>query len=166
MKTNNLTRREFVSTAMAAAAAAPAALAAAPLSGPSKIFMFSKHLQWLDYQAMADTAAKLGLDGLDLTVRPGGHVEPKNVKQDLPRAAEAMRKAGLTIDMMTTGINNPNDKLTADVLSVAADQGFKHYRTGYLRFDLKKPIPQQIEQMKPVFHDLAALNRKSRYFKY
>ena len=126
----------------------------------TKIFMFSKHLQWLDYPAMAETAAELGLTGLDLTVRPGGHVLPERVKDDLPRAVEAMRAAGLEINMMTTRINNPDDPHTVPILETAARLGFHYYRMAYFRYDSKKPIPAQLDQLKPVCRDLAALNRQ------
>ena len=32
-----------------------------------QICIFSKHLQWLDYTGMAETAAEIRFDGLDLT---------------------------------------------------------------------------------------------------
>ena len=59
-----------------------------------KVSVFSKHLQWLDYEAMAELAAEIGFDGVDLTVRPKGHVLPERVDRDLPRAVDAVRKAG------------------------------------------------------------------------
>ena len=41
------------------------------------IVYFSKHLQWLDWEHMAGTAKELGFDGLDVTVRKGGHESPR-----------------------------------------------------------------------------------------
>ena len=57
-------------------------------AGRSRPVYFSKHLQWLDWEQMAETAAELGFDGIDLTVREGGHVEPERVKEDLPKVAK------------------------------------------------------------------------------
>ncbi len=51
--------------------------------------IFSKHLQWLDYESMAGAAARLGFDGIDLTIRPGGHVPPEQAEEKLPRVVEA-----------------------------------------------------------------------------
>ena len=67
--------------------------------GP-RIHVFSKHLQWLDYRGMAEAAAEIGFDGVDLTVRPRGHVLPERVEDDLPRAVEAVRQAGLRVEMI------------------------------------------------------------------
>lgn len=130
----------------------------------TKVFLFSKHLQWLDYPQMAETAAQLGVDGLDLTVRPGGHVEPQRVKEDLPRAVAAMRTAGLGIDMMTTAIRDAHDPQTREVLTTAAGLGFRHYRMGWFKYDLKKPLPAQLEKLKPVVKALADLNQKLGLF--
>jgi hypothetical protein len=68
---------------------------------------FSKHLQWLGWEQMAETAAELGFDGIDLTVREGGHVLPERVKEDLPKVAAIVRKAGLDIPMRKTFFARP-----------------------------------------------------------
>jgi len=125
-----------------------------------KIFLFSKHLQWLEYPEMAQTAKGLGLDGLDLTVRPGGHVVPERVKDDLPRAVEAMKKADLEISMMTTDIRDPSDKYTRDILETASKLGFRYYRMGPLYYDRNNSIPEQLNELKPKFRELAAMNKQ------
>ena len=61
----------------------------------SNIHLFSKHLQWLDYEGMSKVAKEIGFDGLDLTVRRKGHVLPENVERDLPKAVAAMQKLSL-----------------------------------------------------------------------
>ena len=50
---------------------------------PYEVHVFSKHLQWLDYENMAKTASENGFDGVDLTVRPKGHVLPEKVNADM-----------------------------------------------------------------------------------
>src|SRR6204780_2192531 len=60
-----------------------------------KICVFSKHLQWTDVAEAAAIARDIGFDGVDLTVRPGGHVLPERVEADLPAAVEVVRGAGL-----------------------------------------------------------------------
>ena len=91
---------------------------------PLSVHIFSKHLQFLDYAQMADVVARLGFDGIDLSVRPGGHVEPENVRDDLPKAVEAIGDRGLLSVMMTTRVTNAADPLHLDVLKSGVDQGF------------------------------------------
>lgn len=90
---------------------------------PTRICIFSKHLQWLDYQGMVQTAADIGFDGVDLTVRPGGHVWPERVEEDLPKAVQAVRAAGLDVPMITTAVTDPDDALTARILATASKEG-------------------------------------------
>lgn len=73
------------------------------------VTIFSKHLQWLNYNDMAALAKKMGFDGVDLTVRPGGHVLPENAEKDLPRAVNAIRDKGLEVYSITTNITDPDD---------------------------------------------------------
>ena len=57
-----------------------------PAKKDLNVFLFSKHLQFLDYNSMSEVTAEMGFNGLDLTVRPKGHVLPERVADDLPKA--------------------------------------------------------------------------------
>ncbi|WP_353721541.1 hypothetical protein [Dyadobacter sp. 676] len=86
---------------------------AQPAADDLKVNIFSKHLQFLNYTDMAEVAKELGFDGIDLTVRPKGHVLPEKVETDLPLAVEAMKKVGLAPQMFCTAVEdagNPVDK--------------------------------------------------------
>jgi L-ribulose-5-phosphate 3-epimerase len=166
---HDLSRRVFLRTT-AAVAALPSlyttrTIAASPASGeetkkPTKICIFSKHLQWLDYQGMAQTAADIGFDGIDLTVRPGGHILPQRVREDLPKAVQAVKAAGLDVPMITTAITDPNDALTANVLAAASEAGVQYYRMGYYQYQDSKSIQQTLSEAKPMLRDLAAMNKQ------
>lgn len=107
-----------------------------------QISLFSKHLQFLDYDAMSEAAAEMGFDGLDLTVRPKGHVLPERVGDDLPRAVEAMKKYGMNPSMMTTNVWDINNSEHKTVLETASKLGFSHYRTGWLKYPEDKTITE------------------------
>jgi sugar phosphate isomerase/epimerase len=62
--------------------------------------------------------------------------------------------------MMTTAIRDPRDPQTEAVLATAAAQGFRHYRTHWFKYDLDQPIPPQLDRLRPVCRDIAALNRE------
>jgi sugar phosphate isomerase/epimerase len=123
--------------------------------------IFSKHLQFLpDYDTMAETAAEIGFDGIDLAVRPKGHVLPEKVEKDLPRAVKAIKKAGLKVPMMVTAIIDPNDPVTENILKTASDLGIKYYRMGYLRYDENLGVAKSLEKYKSIIAGLAAINKK------
>jgi sugar phosphate isomerase/epimerase len=158
-------RREFIKNLAATTAtvmAAPELLATGsrPADPARQVCVFTKCLQFIDYDRIGETLASAGYDGADLAVRAGGNVEPANVKTDLPRAVKALRKAGVSVPMMVSGVNNADDPLTEQVLGTAADQGLKYYRMGYLTYDPAKSIPENLDIHKKAFEKLAILNRK------
>lgn len=112
---------------------------------PSKelnIHLFSKHLQFLEYDDMAEAAADMGFDGLDLTVRKKGHVLPENVIEDLPKAVAAIKKHGLSPTMITTNVWDAHSTVNQNVLQTASSLGFTHYRTDWLKYPEDKPITE------------------------
>ncbi len=123
------------------------------------ILVFSKHLQFLDYAGMAEKAKEMGFDGIDLTVRSGGHVLPERVKTDLPKAVEAIKKAGLQPLMMTTAVEAPSGTDEV-VLRTAAEQGIKYYRMNWYKYDEKESMPASIEKFQKQIAALSQLNSK------
>lgn len=124
------------------------------------ISIFSKHLHWLNWTDMAKFAEETGFDGVDLTVRPQGHVEPERVEDDLPRAAEIIRKAGMDIYMITTAVTDAGDPLTEKILKTAGSLGIRHYRTGWLHYDDNKTIEDNLGLLQQKMSELARLNEK------
>jgi L-ribulose-5-phosphate 3-epimerase len=122
------------------------------------VHIFSKHLQFLDYSEMASVVNKLGFDGIELSVRPGGHVEPEHVERDLPKAVEAISDKGLLSVMMASGINNASDPLNVQVLKTAADQGIKYYRMAYYDFAAGKSWKENLDGHRKDMEGLAELN--------
>ena len=125
-----------------------------------KICVFSKLFPELGYNELASVVAGMGFDGIDLTVRPEGHLLPENVETDLPLAVEAARKFGLKIYMITTSIVDADDKYTEPILKTASSLGIRHYRMGPRYYDEKKSIPQSLTEIKAGFKKLARLNQK------
>jgi sugar phosphate isomerase/epimerase len=122
--------------------------------------LFSKVLQFLDYSQMAEAAAAAGLAGVDLTVRPGGHVDPDNFERDLPLAISAIKAAGLRCAMITTGITSTENRRNFALLSLARSLGVETYRTGSLRYDKETHPMEAIDQYRRQLTDLAAWNRE------
>lgn len=162
----SFSRREFLGTASAAAAGLAAALrsaeAAPARTAPPAVSLsvFSKHLQHLDYRALAETVAESGFDGIDLTVRDGGHVLPARVRDDLPKAVEAARAAGIMTKMITTTIVSVRDPHAEAVLETASRLGVRDYRLGWLPYDQARGITGTFNALLPQFRELAALNER------
>jgi sugar phosphate isomerase/epimerase len=161
------TRREFIARSAAAAAAVgilgPRALRASdapPVHAEPVIAVFSKHLQWLPFADVGPVIAESGFRAVDLTVRPGGHVLPERVEDDLPRAVETLRKSGLTVPLITTAITDARDPLSRRVLATAKTLGVTHYRMGYWTYPTSPEPLQALREMKPRVMELAALNRE------
>jgi sugar phosphate isomerase/epimerase len=93
--------------------------------------MFSKHLAPYSVPEMGKVVKGLGLDGVDLTVRPAGHVLPENVRTGLPAAVEALRKEGLSVPMITTGVTDAKEPHADAIFGTAAECGIKLLKLGY-----------------------------------
>lgn len=119
-----------------------AAMAQAP-ARPS-LCLFSKHAAKLNYTQLGKYAKQNGFDGIDLTVRPGGHVLPEKVAEDLPRAKQEIEAAGSTVPMITTGLTNPRAPEAAATLRAAGELKIPFWKVGYYRYD--KPTAQSIDQ--------------------
>ena len=76
---------------------------------PIALVMFSKMLGEFPVAEAARRIKGLGFEGVDLTVRPGGHVLPERVATDLPEAVKAIRGEGLSVPMITTAITRAGD---------------------------------------------------------
>jgi len=139
-----------VSTARLVEGAAPRRLP--PVS------IFSKHLQFLDYSRMAEAAARIGFDGVDLTVRPGGHVEPEGVERDLPRAFAAIEAAGLRHESVTTAVEDAGNPLDRRVLEAAAAGGARYYRMNWYRFSQEKSMPETLAECARLVRGLGELS--------
>lgn len=122
--------------------------------------VFSKHLQFLDYESMAAAAAEIGFEGVDLTVRPDGHVSPEDVARDLPRAVGAVRNAGLAVPTITTHIVSAEQEHARTMLETAAELGISGYRMGWIPYDSALGVASSLDALKPQLAALAALNEE------
>lgn len=124
-----------------------------------ELHVFSKHLQFLNYKDAAECAAEIGFDGIELAVRPKGHVLPENVIEDLPLAIRAIKNNGLKADTIVTNVDNAESNIHQKVLKVAAELGVKKYRLGYLKWKEDLSIAESIKALNLEMVNLAKLNR-------
>ncbi|MGH9663417.1 MAG: hypothetical protein ACRD9L_03220 [Bryobacteraceae bacterium] len=113
--------------------------AAAQLAGqtPAQRFtfcFFSKHLPNLNYDELGKTLRDAGFDGVDLTVRPKGHVLPERADRDLPRAVEAIRAHGIEVPMIATELTSASGPASRTILGTAARLKIPFFKLGYWRY--------------------------------
>lgn len=149
------TRRAFLASSMAAIAAVRPTVAQAAPSARPPVCVFSKHLQFLDYAALAEAGRSIGLDGFDLTVRANGHVVPERVATDLPKAVAAIRDAGLEVPMITTNLNDGADPTARPILAAASALGIRYFRVGGLRYSEETSPREQLREFEPKLRSLA-----------
>jgi L-ribulose-5-phosphate 3-epimerase len=127
---------------------------AASASSPQPILcIFSKHLAQFDWQGVGKTARQIGFDGVDLTVRPKGHVLPERAAEDLPRAADAIRSHSLAVPMITTDLTSADDPAARPTLATASKLKIPFYKVGYWR-------TPSIEKVRPLAQSLFALSKE------
>ncbi len=91
-----MNRRDFLRASLAAVPV----LATAAESKPA-VCIFSKHMAQFNWAELGRRAKDMGFDGVDLTVRPKGHVLPERAAEDLPKAIDVIRSQGLSLPLMT-----------------------------------------------------------------
>lgn len=151
-------RRSFL---LQSGAAVVGSLASSSLAAPAarnEFCFFTKHLQGLSFDQIADIAAAMGVDGIEAPVRPGGHIEPERVEDELPKLVGELKKRGLNLTIMTSGINEVSaTQRTEAVLRTAAALGVKRFRMLYYKYDLSQPIWPQLQSVRPKIKDLVQL---------
>ena len=163
MSDPHISRRNFLLSAgcgFASASLARTATSAAESTAKNSICVFTKPFNSLTYDELADRIAELGFNGIEAPIRNGGHIEPARVPDELPKLVDALRKRNLELTVMTSDINDPDDPLTEKVLKTASELGVRRYRMQYLKYDFNQPILKQIDEWRPRFNDLAAMNRQ------
>ena len=124
----------------------------------NSICFFTKHLQGLSYDDIASLGAEMGVNGVESPIRPKGHIEPEQIEVELPKYVEALKKQGLELTILTSGINEVSkEQRTEAVLRTAAQLGVKRFRMLYYKYDLKKPIWEQVQELRPRIKDLVQL---------
>jgi len=158
-----LTRRRFLAAASAGAAAALTGRARGSESAGSGfrgvLCLFSKHLPDMDARQLARAVKRLGFAGVDLTVRPGGHVAPERAAEDLPPFLRTLREEALEVPMITTALVSAADPTAPPILETAGRNHVSFFKPGYYRYafvDVRKELESAGAELK----GLAALGAR------
>ncbi len=124
-----------------------------------KICAFTESFQDLPIPEVCRLYQEMGLDGLDLTVRPGGHIAPEDAPRRLPDAAKAAKDNGVSIPMLTTGITEVN-VVNERLVTTAAEQGIVRIKLGYFRYGPFGTLRQQLDDIRRRLDDITQMTQK------
>lgn len=157
----DFSRRELIQSAAASLAAAGLhAQTPPPAASKPVMCLFSKPLRNRAVKDLPAALNKLEINALDLTCRGGGHVLPERVVDDLPRAHEQLKAAGISIAMLTTEITDAGKGNAEAIVKTAASLGIRCAKLGYYGYGDLDRIPQTLADVKAKLRDIAALFRQ------
>jgi len=159
-------RRGFLGAAATAAAgfamegcvARPAVAAAMK----PEYHVFSRVFQFIgDFDRAAALVKACGYDGIEWTVRPKGFIEPSLAPKYLKSAKLAAERNGLKAESLVVSILRGDDPMAYDIVSAAADAGFKSFRGAYFRYDPKSTMQANLDGIRRGFESLERLARRT-----
>jgi sugar phosphate isomerase/epimerase len=132
-----LTRRQLL--AASAFGASRAAAQFRPGNGPKirstpAVCLYSQLLVKIPYDDLGPVVRTLGLDGVDLSVQKGGHINPDQSSVDMMRGVEAITGVGLDVPCITTAYTNIADPTIRNVMAISGEMGVPVMRTGVWKY--------------------------------
>ncbi len=125
-----------------------------------ELMMFAKLLQPYPLAETAQIVKDMGFDGLDLTVRSNGYVQPEDAVQGVPQAVEVCARHGLEVPMLTTEIISAEQEYAEDIFAAAAQCGVRWLKLGYWRYEKFGELQQEISAAREEMVGLEALARE------
>ncbi|MGQ9727611.1 MAG: sugar phosphate isomerase/epimerase family protein [Candidatus Fervidibacter sp.] len=123
--------------------------------------MFSKHLQDLDFEQLGRVVSGMGFEGVDLTVRNRGHIEPHEAGSKLPIATKMLQKFNLNLTMITTNFTDAAEPFAEDVFATASECEVKFIKLGYWRYREFGSLRRMVDSAKKSLEGIEKLS--SRY---
>jgi sugar phosphate isomerase/epimerase len=125
-----------------------------------KYVLFTDNLADLTIEQTCRRVKAAGFDGLDLTLRPGGHVLPQDAEMGLSRATQIAEREGISISMASTAISDTSSPHAETIFASCAHYGIRKIKLGYWRYQPFGKLVQQLKAAELKLKRLAALGRK------
>lgn len=122
--------------------------------------LFTDNLADLSIAEACAGAKRAGFDGLDLTLRPGGHVLPAAAETGLAEAKRVADAAGVSIPMVSTAITDVDSPSAEPIFAAAAHYGARRLKVGYWEYRPFGTLAAQVDQARARLRRLVALGRK------
>jgi sugar phosphate isomerase/epimerase len=156
------TRRQVLAAIVASAARAQVRTGRGPkIRTTPAVCLYSKAVIKVPYDELGPVLQGLGVDGCDLSVQPGGHVEMDNIGLHLMRAIEAITGVGLDVPVLTTSFTSLANPVVQSVAAIAAEMGIPLLRAGQWKYTPAEPEARLMEVQRELA-GLAALARAAK----
>ncbi len=121
--------------------------------------IFTDELSDLSIREACRAAKKAGFDGIDLTLREGGHVRPENAGKGLAAAHEIADEEGVKIALVTTGITSADSPFAEDILSAVHFHN-REIKLGYWRYEPFGTLAKQLDDARRKLEGIVNLARR------
>ncbi len=122
--------------------------------------LFTDNLADLKIDQVCAEVKKAGFDGIDVTLRPGGHVLPKNAEIGLSEARATADRYDVSMPMASTAITDADSPHAEDIVAACAHYGVSKIKLGYWRYEPFGTIQSQINAARKKLERIIKLTRK------
>jgi L-ribulose-5-phosphate 3-epimerase len=162
-----LSRRQLLACAAAAATRPAGGQTPHTANGPKVrsspgICVYSQILRKVAYDELGLVLRDMGVDGVNLTVFPGGHVNPANAGLEMFRSVEAITGVGLDVPIVSTQYVNLTDATIRTVLGVCSEMGVPLFRSGTWRYANAPDIEARLNEVQRDVFSLANIARAAK----
>lgn len=131
-----------------------------PVQDKPNLALVSRHVQWTSAENGIRIARQAGFPAILWTVRRGAHVDPAQVRTELPRIVKLTRDAGLATPMIITNIGDVESPGAEAILATMQSLGISLYRAAAPKYQYDAPIAPQYASFRTKLAALAKLNEK------
>lgn len=122
------------------------------------VAIFTKVFQSHTFDQLAEVVVQTDADGVEATIRRGGHIEAENAEAQIDKLIAALANRHKRLLIAATDVNEVNAD-SERLLKTLADHGVSYYRTGYLKYRRGTPMLDQVRGFRQQISELADLNR-------
>ena len=126
------------------------------------VCLYSQIMHQIAYDEIGMVLRDTGVDGVNLTVFPGGHVNPANASLDMFRSVEAITGVGLDVPIISTQYVNLNDQTIRTVLGVCSEMGVPLFRCGSWSYANAPDLDARLGEVQRDFFGLANIARAAK----
>jgi len=96
--------------------------------------LFTKMFRGQSLEFIGSTTRDLGFDGIDLLIRAGHQLDPRE-PEAIPAAVRLLEREGISVPMATTDLTDPAEFPSQRLLAQCREAGIRVIRLGYWSYD-------------------------------